>query len=890
MVRKPAVVRIYAALLRLLPPSVRREDGPEISTVFAELWAGEPSRAGRARLAWRCFVRLPHLVALEWLEETGIIGTPSSASTNGGGWGMNGWGRHFRLAARTLRKAPAFTVTTVLLIGLGVGAVTTIFTLVDHVLLRPLPYPAAERLITVEMGSHSGTLYREFEKLDGMEAWAGGYAETANLTGEGDPIRVEMAMVSERFFSLFGARPALGRLLVRDDFERVEVAVLSHGLWERVFGADPDIAGRTIRVDGVAYDVVGVLTADFEPPQNILPAGTGIYRPIDWADERLQAIDYHMIEVAGRMAPGVSMDDMGTRLDDLSRAMAEAYPEQRVNRDGDPYPLPVAGLQDSSVQRVRSGLNLLLGAVGLLLLVACLNVAHLFLARGLGRVREMAIRRTMGAGAPGLIQQLMAESLVIGAIGGALGIGLAWMGLEGLLAINPHALPRADTVRLDLRVALFSGAIALTTALVFGLVPALRTVGTDLANELKGSSRSATSGRGTRRLRGGLVVAEVAVSLVLVAQAGLLLKSYLNAQAPDPGFDPVGVWTVPITPTGHETPESYRQAMDEVLASLQAVPGVASAAYGLTQPFEFTGSGRCCWMNSLGQEEGVDAERVRMLIHPVSLDYLETLRVPILAGAPWTAADAGTDPAPAVVAERFAIDAFGSAEQAMGRVFGRSDRTRYRVVGIAGDNKHYGLDQPAELQIYVPMEVLPFEISMAHMAVRVRGEVPDGFARTLREAVWRVAPDLPVPVVRPMEEWIDDSMAGRRFDSAIFAAFGFAALFLAAAGLYGTLLYNVRQQRRELGIRLALGAARERVERHVVGGGLRLALGGATLGILASLWVGRMLEDRLYEVGGSDPAALFGSAALLLGAAVLASWLPARRAGRTDPLETLKAE
>ncbi|KPJ81417.1 MAG: hypothetical protein AMS19_08275 [Gemmatimonas sp. SG8_23] len=885
MARRPRTVRLYAALLAFLPSSVRRDDGEEMERAFSDLWAEEGTAWHRWRLGARCFGRLPRVVVAEWLDATGLTG-----STKTGGWEMHGWGRHFRLASRTLRKAPAFTITTVLLIGLGVGAVTTIFTLVDHVLLRPLPYPAAERLITVEMGSHSGTTYREFEKLEGMEAWAGGYAESANLTGEGDPIRIEMAMVSEGFFSLFGARLALGRLLVEDDFERVNVAVLSHGTWERVFGADPAMVGRSIRVDGDRYEVVGVLSAAFEPPQHIVPSGTAVYRPIDWSDERIQAIDYHMIEVAGRMAHGVAIEDMGVRLDELSLAMAEAYPDHHVDREGNPNPFPVAGLQDASVQRVRSGLNLLLGAVGLLLLVACLNVAHLFLARGLGRVREMAIRRTMGAGAPGLVQQLMAESLVVGALGGVLGIGLAYLGLEALLALNPTALPRAGSVDLDLRVALFSGGVALVTALVFGLVPALRTIGSDLANELKGSSRSATAGRGTRRLRGGLVVAEVAVSLVLVAQAGLLLKSYLNAQAPDPGFDPTGVWTIPLTPTGHETPDSYREAMDAVLASLQAVPGVEGAAYGLTQPFEFTGTGRCCWMNSLGEEDGVDAERVRTLIHPVSRDYLKTLRIPVLNGAVWTEAEASTTPAPAVVSERFAIDAFGSADAAIGRVFGRAERPRYRVIGVAADNKHYGLDQPDESQVYVPMEVLPFDIPMAHMAVRLRGAAPDGLARTLREAVWRAAPDLPVPTVRPMEEWIEDSMAGRRFDSAIFAAFGSAALFLAAAGLYGTLLYNVRQQRRELGIRLALGAARERVERHVVGGGLRLAFGGAVIGVLASLWVGRLLEDRLFEVGGSDPMALLGASALLLGSAALASWLPARRAGRTDPLETLRAE
>ena len=296
MARRSAVVRAYAALVSLLPASIRRVDGAEIADVFAEMWAAEGTLWGRVRLSAICFGRLPRLLAVEWLDEVGITGTQRTGSATGG-WGMNGWGRNFRLAVRTLRKAPAFTVTTMLLIGLGVGSVTTIFTLVDHVLLRPLPYPAADRLITVEMGSHSGTSYREFEKLDGMEAWAGGNAETANLIGEGDPIRVEMAMVSERFFSLFGARPAMGRLLVQDDFERVDVAVLSHGLWERVFGADPEMVGRSIRVDGDRYEIIGVLSADFEAPQHIVPSNTGIFRPIDWNDERIQSIDYHMIEI-----------------------------------------------------------------------------------------------------------------------------------------------------------------------------------------------------------------------------------------------------------------------------------------------------------------------------------------------------------------------------------------------------------------------------------------------------------------------------------------------------------------------------------------------------------------------------------------------------------------
>jgi predicted permease len=864
---------------------VRKGDGEEIAATFEEQWREEAGWPARMRLAVRTFRRLPRVVLLEWLDETGL-----SASNRGGGWDMSGWVRHVRLAGRTLRKAPAFTVTSVLLIALGVGAVTTIFTLVDHVLLRPLPYPAAERLITVENGSHSAIMYRELEQLDGVEQWAGGYVEGANLTGEGDPIRIDLASVTEDFFTLFGARAERGRLLLPEDFEQPGRVVVTHSTWSNVFAADPEFVGRSIQIDGERFEVVGVLTEGFEPPQALVDASTAVYRPVDWSREEFQSIGYHTLKVAGRMAPGVMSADMQGRLDELSGYMAETYPDHHVDRDGNADEFPVAGLQDASVQRVRTGLNLLLGAVGLLLLVACLNVAHLFLARGLGRAQAMAIRRAMGAGAGGLVQQLTAESLVVGALGGVLGLGLAWLGLMGLLAINPHALPRSEAVVLDWRVALFAGVVSLMTALVFGLVPALRTIGNDLTSQLKGSSRSTTSGLGTRRLRGGLVVAEVAVSLILVAQAGLLLRSYVNAQAPNPGFDPVGVWTLPLTPTGHETPDSYRAAMDAVLESLQSVPGVEAAAYGLTQPFEFTGTGRCCWMNSVEEADGIEAERLRIVLHPVSRGYFETLAIPLTAGAIWSQAEASEDPVPVVVSERFAIDAFGSVGTAIGRVFGDPERTRRRVVGVVGDNKHYGLDQPDEAYVYVPMESLPFDIPMAHMAVRLAGEAPEGLSRTLREAVWRAAPDMPVPIVRAMDEWISDSMAERRFDSAIFGAFGVAALLLAAAGLYGTLLYNVRQQRRELGIRLALGAARKSVERHVVGGGLRLALAGSVIGVLGAMWVGRLLEDRLYEVGGTDPVALMGAGALLMAAAGLASWLPARRAARTDPLETLRAE
>lgn len=383
--------------------------------------------------------------------------------------------------------------------------------------------------------------------------------------------------------------------------------------------------------------------------------------------------------------------------------------------------------------------------------------------------------------------------------GGVLGLAVAFVGLEVFTTMNPNALWGSSLIGVDLRVAAFAAFVSVGTAVLFGLLPLLRTMGTDLTNELKGSSRATTGGKGTQRFRSGLVVVEVAVSLVLVAQAGLLLKSFAQVQAHDPGFDPEGVWTVPLSPTGMETPADYLSAMNGVLASLQSLPGVEAASYGLTQPFEFNGSSRCCWSNGGVEIDGEVRQGLRIALQPVSSGYFETLRLPLVAGSVWTSTSEGEQPIPAVVSERLAIDVFGSADEAMGKVLGASGPRQLRVVGFAG-------------------------------------------------------------------------------------------LLLAAAGLYGTLLYNVRQQRRELAIRLALGAERSRVERSVVARGIQLALAGSLMGLVASWWVGGLLESRLYNVEASDPLALGGAAAVLLLVSVIASWLPARRAGRTDPIQILQAE
>ncbi len=545
---------------------------------------------------------------------------------------MSEWPRHLRYAIRTLWKAPAFTWSAVLLVGLGVGAVTTIFTLVDHVLLRPLPYPAADRLIMVDEGSHSGPLFREMERLSGVEVWGAGYDQDVNLTGEGAPQRLLEARVSRDFFRVLGAAAVRGRLLAEDDFSAASAIVVSAGAWRRVWGSDPDLVGRTVTVDGQSASVIGILDPAFQSPEAVIGRDVDLWRPIDWSDPGFSSHERWQLQVVGRLRPAVTVTDVQSQMDALMERMAPVH-DNYTTEDGTPRYLPVRELQDATVEGVRAGLGLLMGAVALLLLVACANVAHLFLARGLGRHREMAIRRALGAETGSLVRQLMVESALVGAGGGLLGILIANGGLRAFLTLNPTALPRQATVGLDPRVLGFAIVTSLATAFVFGLLPALKAVRRDVGEELRGTTRTSTIGRGVTAMRSGLVVVEVALSLVLVASAGLLLRSFVTVRTQDPGFELAGVWTLPLTPREIGTPEEYVLAMEEVRVALAQVPGVASAAYGLTVPLEMTGGRRCCWRSSVHTDD--ESAEFGPWIHPVSVGFFETFSIPILHGSLW---------------------------------------------------------------------------------------------------------------------------------------------------------------------------------------------------------------------------------------------------------------
>lgn len=885
----PLVVRVYAALARLLPPDMEG-DRQEVAATFAELWRERRGAVGRLRLAAVSFPALAWVALVEWLEFVGVRPAPGRAA-HGPGWGRGGMGftRNLRFALRTLRKAPAFTFTSVLLVGVGVGAVTTIFTLVDHVLLRPLPYPAADRLVALEEGSFPGPLFREFEKLAGVEEWAGGWETQVNLVGAGEPIHLAEARVTEDFMHLFGARAQRGRLLDPDDFANPDVVVLSGEAWRRVWGADPGVVGGAIQVDGRPVTVVGIMDDAFVPPEALLGSRIDLYRPLDWSMPELSTHEYFVLQVAGRRSDDVALSGVQAEIDALMTRMAGVH-RNYTRRDGTPRTIPVLTLADMTVQDVRLGLGLLLGAVGLLLLVACANVAHLFLARGLGRGREMAVRRALGAGTSTLTAQLLVESLVVGLAGGLLGVGVAILGIRAFVLLSPEALPRQASVAVDPRVLLFAVGISALTSLVFGLLPALRSMRGELADELRAAGRTATSGRGPRMVRNGLVVAEVALSLVLVAGAGLMLRSFLAVRAQEPGFDIAGVWTVPLRIPDPESPEAYRELMDEVLRQVEGVPGVRSATYGLTAPMDRTGGSHCCWGTTPKVPGRADEDPdLQAYVHPVTPAYFATLGIRVVAGRSWSLSEGAAEPTPVMVNETYARELAGSVQGAVGMGFGLRDRPA-TVVGVVADNRHYGLDQPMDNALYVPMDVIPFAIGVGTVVARVDEAAEGSMPRALRAAVWAAAPGLPVPTVRSMREAVDRSTALRRFEWSLFAAFGGVALLLAAGGLYGTLLYVAGQRKREMGIRLALGASRARVEAEVLRVGVALGVTGVVLGLGGAWMANRLLESLVWGVERGDPVSLGGAAAVLLLTAVVASWLPARRAGRVDPLETLRME
>jgi len=813
-----------------------------------------------------------------------------------------------RYAVRTLRHSPAFTIAAVLTLALAIGSNTAVFSVVNGVLLRPLPFPDQDRLFMLGEQSRQGGLrppsYPTF--LD-WQAQASAFAGLAYVRGGGQRLTsaegvhsILTSFVSAGFFTTMGEPPLVGRLFAPDE-ERsgAHVAVLSYDLWQARFGGDPTILGKALSLTAGVFTVVGVLPHDVAyPPWT----SEQLYVPLAAvaATERaLAQRGFHAdCRVIGRLKPGVTLEQARADLDGVAKREAMAYPEFNADWTATWF-LPMS---DEILGPTTSRqLQVFAVSVALVLLIACVNVANLTLARAGARGRELAVRSALGAGRGRVVRQLFTETMLLAAVGGALGVAAAYAAIALLKRAAPAILPRLETVQVDGWVLAFALGVTLAAATAAGLLPAFRTTRSDLTDALKEGTSGAGVGQRRQRLRSVLVVGEIALAVILVVGAGLLTRSLWRLRMVNPGFEPDGLVTVYIGPPSARAwnPASLTALYTRMEDAARALPGVMSVA--LTNFTPLSGGG----LPSPVQVPGRAADPARdpqVWFMTVSPDYFRTMRIPIRVGRDFTDADLAAGTA-VLVNEAFAR-AFLAGQDAIGRqltlhkaVQGRPDFGEPLpsvVVGVAGDVHHFGLDLPAEPQVYVPFT----RNVWGHMTLVVRAATaPAALVAPLRRTVREVDPGIPITMTGSSGSMsvvgtlgIEGGLASRRFDTWLLGSFAASALLLAAIGIYGLLAYAVGQRRRELGIRLALGASRGDVMSHVVGDGIRLATAGIGLGVLIALAVTRLLAALLYGVGTSDPATFVSVVALLAVVSLIASYLPARRAARVDPMVALRSE
>jgi putative ABC transport system permease protein len=816
--------------------------------------------------------------------------------------------RDVKYGARTLRRSPGFTIVVVLTLALGIGANTAIFSVVYAVLLRPLPFPHPEQLVIVrddltgrrleDVGMSVPELKDLQESSDTFEQVCALWPADANLTGSDRPERIELLAVSPNYFSLLGASARLGRVFGEQDRAAsfAEAVVISDRLWHRLFGADPRVLGRKVYLDSDPYTIVGVMPPDFRHP------GRTLHNEVDvWATAGFEA-DPFGAPVRGRrllpgaiarVRPGLNVGQAQARVDALVARLREQFPSEYPAELG--WNVRLLPAQENLVGGTRTTLLVLLAAVGLVLLLGCVNIAGLLLARSASRQREMAIRLALGATRGQLAAQLLTESLLLSLLGGAFALLLLGLTLRLLIGLVPSDIPRLNEVGLDGGVLAFAFLVTVLTGLLFGLVPSLQASRPNLVTGLKEGGKGAGASARSQRFRSALVVAEVALSLVLMIAAGLLLRSFGLVSRVDGGFDPrnllvAHIWLpVPNNPEAnpYRTTASRAAFVREVLRRASALPGVRYAAVGGGTGVPLLGQHP---KGSFTIKDAAGAEQPTAQIAAVSPDYFRALGTPLVRGRYFGEGDAEQAPRVALIDEA-AAQRFWPNEDPIGRQVKRGGRDSQSpwltIVGVVGNVKDEGFDRPDQPHIYLSVMQSP-DYALA-VYVRAQGD-PSVLAQPLRREVHQINPELPVFGERTMEEVVAASLSQRRFALQVVGAFGVLALLLAGVGVYGVVSYSVSQRTREIGIRLALGSTTGAILRRVLGQGLRLALAGVGAGLLAALAVTRLLSGLLFGVAPTDPLTYAGLALLLIAVALLACYVPARRAMRVDPLSALRHE
>jgi putative ABC transport system permease protein len=811
-----------------------------------------------------------------------------------------------RVALRGLRRRPAFTALVVLTLALGIGANTAIFSVVNGVLLRPLPYHHPGEIATVWMqwpsnphGELSQPEYWDLREQSRSFSRLAAYASgSLTLTGSGQPERLTAGFASAGALPLLGVAPALGRGFGPEDDQpgRPQVVLLSDGLWRRRFGADPHVIGRSLRLDDAPATVIGVMPPGFQLPTDYTGPGMEIWAPLqlDPAIDRSER-GWHWVRVIGRLRPGTDIAAASREVAALATRMRETYPGE--------YKSAFSGFAVSAAEDlvgdVRPAILVLLGAVGLLLLIACANVASLLLARAEARQREVAVRTALGAGSGRMVRQLLTESLVLAAAGGVLGLLLADWGVRAIVAAAPPTLPRLEAIGTDGWVLGFTLLITTATGVLFGLLPALQAARPDLTVALGEGGRSGSSA-GRQRFRRGLVVAQIALAVVLVTSAGLLLRSFERLRGVDPGFDPDGLLTaqVELSPVRYETPAQVRSFYRQLVEALERIPGVQSAAAVRALPmtgrleigdWSFVIEGRHSWPPT-------PAERINADWQSLTPHYFGTLKIPVLQGRGLEQGDRQGGQQVVVVNRTLARSAWPEGNAVGQRILlggGGTDSVWRTVVGIVGDVRHRGLSAEPRPEMYLPYDQFPAGTGTPSRTMRLvlrTGGNPSAAAPALRAAAAALDPDLPVTEVQTMTTALGAWAAERRLTMLLVGGFALLALTLGAVGVYGVMAHLVVQRTREIGVRIALGAAPRSILGLVLSQGAWLAGLGVGLGLLAALAASRLLSGLLFDVAPTDPVTYLVTIAALLLVAVTAALIPARRATRTDPVEALRSE
>jgi putative ABC transport system permease protein len=866
-----AVVRAIAPLV----PRARRADW--LREWQGELWhrLHDPKETLAARELVRLLGRtggaLPHAL---WLRRDE--------------WRIDSMLQDLKYALRTTLRRPAFAVLVVLILALGIGANTAMFSIVNAILIRPLPYPRSEELVYAFgafRGSDQAAIsppdfldYRErnraFSALAATTVFGG-----ATLTGDDvEPERLETAGVSANYFTALGVTPRLGRTFTpEEEVGQHDVVILSHRLWVRRFAADPNIVGKAATIDGRARTIIGVM-----PPLLDRTLGAELWTTIAFRTPETSVRRFHFLRAIGRLRPGVTIAEAQRQLDEIARDLAGMYPENESWR------LRLEPYRDVVVGSAGTALLVLLGSVALVLLIACGNVAGLLLARATARTGEIAVRTALGASRGRLVRQLLTESLLMAGAAGVVGLGLAVLVVRGVKIVAEGILPRLAEVGVDGAALVFTAGLAIATSIIFGLAPALQAARADLGQAMKSLGRASASRRGVRA-RDALIVAQVAVSLTLLVGAGLLMRSLWELQRVDVGFSAERLLAVRPSPpeAKYTTREQLRQFWLEALDRVSAIPGVESAAATGMLPLRGGGD---TYFHLEGRSS--DADRRNAQVNVISDRYFETMAIPIVSGRSFAAAETPEGPR-AVILNRSLAERLFEGRSPLGNrlVVDFGEPVVVEIVGVAGDVRAFGgaNDSPDIMYFSLRQNGVGFSIGFLRLAIRTRAE-PTAIIPLVRTAIREIDPVVPVTNPETMEEILSDSVSQPRFRARLLGGFAGVALVLALVGLYGVLGYSVSQRARELGVRMALGATRAEVFMLVVRQGMMLVSVGVALGIALSLAATRILERLLFGVGATDLSVFAAVSAMLVAAGLAACLAPARRATSVDPIAVLRAE